>query len=233
MRRVPLLVFIALALAVAVGLGTAVSPWASPEPDGLEVVAEEKGFLDDATGNRIQDDSPIPDYAFPGIENERVATGVAGFVGTLGIFVVGVRHRVAAAQGDAPPRPHRRGGGPVAMGGWHAHAPAGPVGDLASPVHRLDPRAKIVGLVGVTVVGVTTPLSAWPAWVACAAVLVAVAAAGAGAAGGGLAALADRAAAGDRGGGLHPVRAGGGGRLLPRPLRRQPRGARDAARRWR
>ena len=64
------------------------------------------------------------------------------------------------------------------MGGWHAHAPAGPVGDLASPVHRLDPRAKIVGLVGLTVVGVTTPLSAWPAWVACAAVLVAVAAAG-------------------------------------------------------
>jgi hypothetical protein len=90
MRRVPTLVFIALALAVAVGLGTAVSPWASPDPDGLERVAEEKGFLDDATSNRIQDDSPIPDYAFPGIENERVATGLAGFVGTLGIFALGV-----------------------------------------------------------------------------------------------------------------------------------------------
>jgi PDGLE domain len=90
MRRLPLLVFIALALAVAVGLGTAVSPWASPHPDGLEKVAEDKGFLDDATSNRIQDDSPIPDYAFPGIEDERVATGLAGFVGTLGIFVLGV-----------------------------------------------------------------------------------------------------------------------------------------------
>ncbi|HEX2504493.1 MAG TPA: cobalt ECF transporter T component CbiQ [Miltoncostaeaceae bacterium] len=64
------------------------------------------------------------------------------------------------------------------MGGWHSHALAGPAGDLASPVHRLDPRAKIVGLVGVTVVGVTTPVSAWPAWAACAAVLVAVAAVG-------------------------------------------------------
>lgn len=64
------------------------------------------------------------------------------------------------------------------MGGWHAHGGAGPVGDLASPVHRLDPRAKILGLVGVTVVGVSTPISAWPAWVACAAVLVAVAAVG-------------------------------------------------------
>ena len=88
MRRVTLLVFVALALAVAVGLGTAVSPWASADPDGLEVVAEEKGFLDDATSNRIQDDSPIAGYAFPGIGNERVATGVAGFVGTLGIFLV-------------------------------------------------------------------------------------------------------------------------------------------------
>jgi cobalt/nickel transport system permease protein len=65
------------------------------------------------------------------------------------------------------------------MAGGHAHGGAhGPVGDLASPVHRLDPRAKILGLVGVTVVGVSTPASAWPVWVACAAVLVAVAAAG-------------------------------------------------------
>lgn len=90
MRRVPLLVFIALGLAVAVGLGTAVSPWASPDPDGLEKVAQEEGFLDDATSDRIQGDSPIPDYAFPGIEDERVATGLAGFVGTLGVFVVGL-----------------------------------------------------------------------------------------------------------------------------------------------
>jgi hypothetical protein len=90
MRRVPLLVFVALALAVAVGLGTAVSPWASPSPDGLERVAEDHGFLGEATSNAVQDDSPIPDYAFPGIENERVATGAAGFVGTLGLFVVGL-----------------------------------------------------------------------------------------------------------------------------------------------
>jgi cobalt/nickel transport system permease protein len=64
------------------------------------------------------------------------------------------------------------------MAGLHPHAAAGPAGDLASPVHRLDPRAKIAGLVGVTVVAVTTAPSAWPAWAACAAVLAAVAAAG-------------------------------------------------------
>ena len=43
-------------------------------------------------------------------------------------------------------------------------------------MHRLDPRAKIVGLVGVTLVAVTAPLAAWPVWVACAAVLAACAA---------------------------------------------------------
>jgi cobalt/nickel transport system permease protein len=55
---------------------------------------------------------------------------------------------------------------------------AGVAGDPRSPIHRLDPRAKLIGLAGVTLVGVSTPLDAWPAYVACAAVLVAVAAAG-------------------------------------------------------
>jgi cobalt/nickel transport system permease protein len=53
----------------------------------------------------------------------------------------------------------------------------GPAGDPASPVHRLDPRAKILGLTAVTLVAVSTPVAAWPAWLGCAAVLAAVAAA--------------------------------------------------------
>ena len=83
-------IFIALALSLAVGLATAASPFASPNPDGLEKVAEEKAFLDQGKLHNLQEDSPIPDYAFPGIENERVATGVAGFVGTLGVFAIGL-----------------------------------------------------------------------------------------------------------------------------------------------
>lgn len=82
-------VFVVLALAVAVGLATAVSPYASASPDGLEKVAEEKGFLEDGRLHPIQDDAPIPDYAFPGIADARLATGVAGFLGTLGVFAVG------------------------------------------------------------------------------------------------------------------------------------------------
>ena len=103
MRRIPTGVFVVVALAVAVGLATAVSPFASPNPDGLEKVAEEKAFLDEGKLHSLQEDSPIPDYAFPGIENERVATGVAGFVGTLGVLAIGwglawlVRRRPDAA----------------------------------------------------------------------------------------------------------------------------------------
>lgn len=88
MRRIPLSVFIVLGLAVAVGLAFAVSPYASANPDGLEKVADRKGFLEEGRLASIQDDSPIPDYAFPGIENERLATGVAGFAGTLGVFAI-------------------------------------------------------------------------------------------------------------------------------------------------
>ena len=44
-----------------------------------------------------------------------------------------------------------------------------------SRLHRLDPRAKLLASVGVTVVAVATPLALWPVWIACAAVLVATA----------------------------------------------------------
>jgi cobalt/nickel transport system permease protein len=57
----------------------------------------------------------------------------------------------------------------------HSLELTGPAGDPASAIHRLDPRAKIVGLLAVTLVAVSTPLAAWPAFAACAAVLVAVA----------------------------------------------------------
>jgi ABC-type spermidine/putrescine transport system permease subunit I len=74
---------IGLLLALGVAL---LSPLASPHPDGLERVAEDEGFLDQA------EDAPyqvIPDYTFPGIENEAVATIVAGLVGTALLFALG------------------------------------------------------------------------------------------------------------------------------------------------
>lgn len=58
----------------------------------------------------------------------------------------------------------------------HALHGTGLAGNTASPVHRLDPRAKVVGLLGLSVVAVTTSLDAWPVYLACASALAAVAA---------------------------------------------------------
>lgn len=59
------------------------SPLASSHPDGLEWVAEQKGFLE-----RIQDSvyNIIPDYVVPGIQNEALATILAGIIGAAIVF---------------------------------------------------------------------------------------------------------------------------------------------------
>lgn len=104
MRRVPTIVFVALALALAVGLATAASPYASTSPDGLTRVAGDQGFLDRGTVHAAQHRSPIAGYAFPGIGDPRVAKGVAGFVGTLGVFLVGagIAWGLRRARGPRP-----------------------------------------------------------------------------------------------------------------------------------
>jgi len=63
------------------------SPLASAFPDGLEWVAEttQPAFIDLAAEPPYQ---IIPDYVFPGIPNEALATIVAGIVGVLIVFVV-------------------------------------------------------------------------------------------------------------------------------------------------
>ena len=78
--------FTILALAVAIGLGTAASPFASSSPDGLERVAGDQGFLDRGRVAAVQEHSPAPDYGVPGVADGRVATGLAGFAGTLLVF---------------------------------------------------------------------------------------------------------------------------------------------------
>jgi hypothetical protein len=69
-------------LVIAVALAIA-SPLASSHPDGLEWVAEQKGFLDTARGPLFQ---IIPDYVLPGVSNEALATILAGILGTLIVF---------------------------------------------------------------------------------------------------------------------------------------------------
>jgi cobalt/nickel transport system permease protein len=54
------------------------SPLASSNPDGLEWVAEQTGFIETAQGPSYE---IIPDYVFPGISNEATATILAGLLG--------------------------------------------------------------------------------------------------------------------------------------------------------
>ncbi|RIK44977.1 MAG: hypothetical protein DCC58_07540 [Chloroflexi bacterium] len=77
---------------ITTGIGIALvitlfSPFASPHPDGLERVAEDKGFIDSGKdpGYKI-----IPDYTFPGVENERLATILSGIVGVLIVAALGL-----------------------------------------------------------------------------------------------------------------------------------------------
>ena len=102
MKRIRKRLFVGLALVVAVGLAVLASPYASSSPDGLEKVAETKGFLADGRPHSLQDRSPAPDYAFPGDHDPRLATALAGLVGTLlvaaaGIAVVGLARRRSRA----------------------------------------------------------------------------------------------------------------------------------------
>jgi len=75
--QIALLIIIVLAV---------LSPIASTFPDGLERIAEGKGFADKAHESLFV---VIPDYSFPGIQNETVSTIVAGLAGTLILFGIG------------------------------------------------------------------------------------------------------------------------------------------------
>ncbi len=74
-----------LGLVISLLVAALLSPFASAFPDGLERVAEDYGFLQTATGQEVVN-SPIPDYVMPGIQNEGLATAVAGVLGVVITF---------------------------------------------------------------------------------------------------------------------------------------------------
>ncbi len=77
-----ILVFGGIVLSLILAL---LSPLASSHPDGLEWVAEQKGFLDSAQSAMYK---LVPDYVMPGIQNEVLATIVAGVLGVFLVFAV-------------------------------------------------------------------------------------------------------------------------------------------------
>ncbi len=77
--------FTLLGLLVAIAVAVLLSPLASRSPDGLERVAEDKGFRERGEAAAVLR-APAPDYTIPGVESDRLSTPLAGALGTLGAF---------------------------------------------------------------------------------------------------------------------------------------------------
>jgi hypothetical protein len=89
MTRRSIGLFVLGGLAVALLLAFVVSPWASSEPDGLERVAIDQGFADNATDHATAG-SPLADYAVSGVDHSWLSTGLSGVVGVLLCFALGL-----------------------------------------------------------------------------------------------------------------------------------------------
>jgi cobalt/nickel transport protein len=74
-------------LLVSLVLAGFVSFYASSQPDGLEKVADEIGFIETAKDPATAG-SALADYGVAGVENERASVGVAGVIGVAATGVI-------------------------------------------------------------------------------------------------------------------------------------------------
>jgi len=88
-RSSNLRLFLLGGLLVAAGLALFVSGFASGSPDGLEKVAQDKGFLQQARDHLFAD-GPLAGYTVRGIDDQRLSTGVSGLIGVLVTFGLGL-----------------------------------------------------------------------------------------------------------------------------------------------
>lgn len=72
---------------IALVFAAVVSQFAAPDPDGLERVAEDTGFIESAEEHTLAD-VVFADYATAGISNEALSLAIAGIVGTLVTLLV-------------------------------------------------------------------------------------------------------------------------------------------------
>ena len=80
--------FVAVGLAVALALVLFVAPIASSDPDGLERVAIDQGFSAAAQDRSLG--GPLADYGVSGLESERLGTMLAGAIGVIVVFGLGL-----------------------------------------------------------------------------------------------------------------------------------------------
>jgi hypothetical protein len=79
------LVFVGLVISLIIA--GVVSYYADSNPDGLERVAEDQGFIEDAQDS-ANADIFAADYGIAGIEDERLSVGLAGVLGVVVMCVV-------------------------------------------------------------------------------------------------------------------------------------------------
>lgn len=79
--------FVVTGLLAALLVAGVASYWASGHPDGLQHVAQQAGFADEAKGSAT-DDSPLSGYKVRGIENDAVSRGLAGVLGAVVVLVI-------------------------------------------------------------------------------------------------------------------------------------------------
>ena len=88
-KRKAMWLFVVGGLMLALALAFFVSPYASSSPDGLNKVAEDKGFDGSAQGHAL-DDGPLAGYAVKGVDDANLSKGLAGIIGVTMTFGIGL-----------------------------------------------------------------------------------------------------------------------------------------------
>ena len=115
-RRVSTRTLVLAGVVVALLLAGVVSFYASSSPDGLNRVAQDKGFSHSQTRHH-GDGSPFAGYGTAGVRDERLSKGVAGVAGSVvvlalagGLTLLVRRRPEAGADGTDDRAPSNRGG---------------------------------------------------------------------------------------------------------------------------
>jgi cobalt/nickel transport protein len=91
--------FFLAGLFVSLAVAGFLSYYASSHPDGLEKVAEDRGFLDTAKDS-VNSGTPLADYGITGLDNERLSVGLSGVIGVFVTLIVAfVIFKVIAKKG--------------------------------------------------------------------------------------------------------------------------------------
>jgi cobalt/nickel transport system permease protein len=93
--------FLIGSLALIAVIAAVVSQFAADDPDGLETVAAERGFADQA-GRHALGDSVFADYATRGLDNAAVSLAVAGLTGATLTLLVGYGLLTASRRAATP-----------------------------------------------------------------------------------------------------------------------------------